>query len=94
MEKYFDVGLFHSAQSYSNRVLPVMASRGCPEKCSFCSTPMTWGSKVRWKNVDLLSSEIKKSVEKYSIGEIQFQDDTITANLKLMKQTWLKIHQQ
>lgn len=86
MEKYFDVGLFHSAQSYSNRVLPVMASRGCPEKCSFCSTPMTWGSKVRWKNIGLLSSEIKKSVEKYSIGEIQFQDDTITANLKYLKQ--------
>ena len=86
MEKYFDVGLFHSAQSYSNRVLPVMASRGCPEKCSFCSTPMTWGNRVRWKNVDSLSSEIKKFVQKYSIGEIQFQDDTITANLKYLKQ--------
>lgn len=82
MEKYFSVGLFHSAQSYSNRVLPVMSSRGCPEKCQFCTTPITWGSKVRWKNPKLLYEEIKKSVINYKIGEIQFQDDTITANLK------------
>jgi radical SAM superfamily enzyme YgiQ (UPF0313 family) len=82
MEKYFSVGLFHSAQSYSNRVLPVMSSRGCPEKCQFCTTPITWGSKVRWKNPRLLYNEIKKSIIDYKIGEIQFQDDTITANLK------------
>lgn len=82
MEKYFSVGLFHSAQSYSNRVLPVMASRGCPEKCQFCTTPLTWGSKVRWNNVKRIYEEIKFGVEKFKIGEIQFQDDTLTANLK------------
>ena len=82
MEKYFSIGRFHSSQSYSNRVLPVMSSRGCPEKCQFCTTPITWGSKVRWKNPKLLYEEIKKSIINYNIGEIQFQDDTITANLK------------
>lgn len=82
MEKYFSVGLFHSAQSYSNRVLPIMASRGCPEKCQFCTTPLTWGSKVRWTNVKRIYEEIKFGVEKFKIGEIQFQDDTLTANLK------------
>lgn len=84
MEKYFDIGLFHSANSYSTRVLPVMASRGCPEKCSFCSTPMTWGAKVRWKDPKLLFKEIKTNVEKYNIQEIQFQDDTLTANKKYL----------
>ena len=49
---------------------------------SFCTTPITWGSKVRWKNPKLLYEEIKKSIINYNIGEIQFQDDTITANLK------------
>ena len=70
MEKYFSVGLFHSAQSYSKRVLPVMSSRGCPEKCQFCTTPLTWGSKVRWKNPNLLYNEIKNSIIKYKIEEI------------------------
>jgi radical SAM superfamily enzyme YgiQ (UPF0313 family) len=44
MERYFDIGAFHSAKSKSKRVLSVMASRGCPEKCTFCTTPEMWGS--------------------------------------------------
>jgi radical SAM superfamily enzyme YgiQ (UPF0313 family) len=82
MEKYFSVGLFHSAQSYSNRVLPVMASRGCPEQCQFCTTPFTWGSKVRWRSSKNIYEEIKTFKEIYKIEEIQFQDDTLTANQK------------
>jgi radical SAM superfamily enzyme YgiQ (UPF0313 family) len=82
MEKYFSIGLFHSAQSYSNRVLPVMASRGCPEHCSFCTTPSTWGNRVRWKSPILIYKEIKKFVGLFNIGEIQFQDDTLTSNIK------------
>ena len=39
MESYFDIGAFHSAKSRSNRVLNIMCSRGCPEKCTFCTTP-------------------------------------------------------
>ena len=81
MEKYFSVGLFHSAQSYSTRVLPVMASRGCPEKCQFCTTPFTMGSSVRWKDPEKLSQEIQKFAHQYAVGEIQFQDDTLTAHL-------------
>jgi len=86
MEKYFRVGLFHSAQSYSGRVLPVMASRGCPEKCQFCTTPLTWGASVRWKDPQRLYQEIKHAVADYNIQEIQFQDDTLTANLKKLYQ--------
>lgn len=82
MEKYFSVGLFHSANSYSNRVLPVMSSRGCPEKCQFCTTPLVWGAKVRWKSPKLLYQEMAYAISKFNIGEIQFQDDTLTANIK------------
>ena len=42
MEGYFKYGLFHSSQSRSPRVLNVMASRGCPETCTFCTTPAMW----------------------------------------------------
>ena len=35
MEGYFDIGAFHSAKSRSSRVLNIMCSRGCPEKCTF-----------------------------------------------------------
>lgn len=59
-----------------------MASRGCPEKCQFCTTPETWGAKVRWRTPKSIYEEIEYFKNKYNIGEIQFQDDTLTANQK------------
>ena len=82
MEGYFNIGAFHSAKSKSKRVLSVMCSRGCPEKCTFCTTPQMWGSKVRWRSIDNIISEIEDGIKNYNIGEIQFEDDTLTANKK------------
>ena len=82
MEGYFDVGLFHSAKSRSKRVGNIMATRGCPEKCSFCTTPQMWGNTVRWRDPEHIFAEIRDIVTDYGIEEIQFDDDTLTANIK------------
>ena len=82
MEAYFKIGAFHSPKSRSKRVLSVMASRGCPEKCTFCTTPETWGSKVRWRSTEHIIGEIRRDVASLQAGEIQFEDDTLTANRK------------
>jgi radical SAM superfamily enzyme YgiQ (UPF0313 family) len=82
MEGYFDIGAFHSAKSRSNRVLNIMCSRGCPEKCTFCTTPQMWGTTVRWRKLEDIMTEIKREVKDFNIGEIQFEDDTITARKK------------
>jgi len=82
MEGYFKIGLFHSGKSRSERVLNVMASRGCPEKCTFCTTPQMWGGNVRWRTPQNIYEEIKDGIEKYNIGEVQFEDDTLTLNRK------------
>ena len=90
MEKYFQIGLFHSSKSKSTRVLNVMTSRGCPEKCNFCTTPMMWGKNIRWRTPEDVFSEIKEAVETYGIKEVQFEDDSLTANLPhLMKLCYL-----
>ena len=82
MEAYFKIGAFHSAKSRSKRVLSVMCSRGCPEKCTFCSTPQMWGNNTRWRTTEHIMSEISNDVRDFKIGEIQFDDDTITVNKK------------
>src|SRR3989344_3949177 len=82
MDGYFKLGMFHSPKSKSKRVLSVMCSRGCPEKCTFCSTPGNWGGVVRWRDLDDIMTEILEDVKTYNIGEIQFEDDTITARYK------------
>ena len=84
MEKYFDIGAFHSSKSRSNRVLNVMCSRGCPEKCTFCTTPAMWGQLTRWRSIPHIMDEIKNDVRDYKIGEIQFDDDTLTVNKKML----------
>ncbi len=81
MEGYFSIGKFHSIQSHSERVLNVMAARGCPEKCTFCTTPDMWGAKVRWRDPQDIYEEIRSCIEEFDIGEVQFEDDTLTANL-------------
>ena len=82
MEGYFKIGAFHSAKSRSKRVLSVMCSRGCPEKCTFCTTPEMWGQRIRWRSTAHIMNEIKNDVRDFKIGEIQFDDDTITVDKK------------
>ena len=82
MEAYFKIGAFHSAKSRSKRVLSVMCSRGCPENCTFCSTPQMWGNSTRWRSTEHIMDEIGNDVRDFKIGEIQFDDDTITVNKK------------
>ena len=82
MEAYFKIGAFHSAKSRSKRVLSVMCSRGCPEKCTFCTTPEMWGQKMRWRATKHIMDEIGNDVRDFKIGEIQFDDDTLTVDKK------------
>ena len=84
MEGYFDIGAFHSSKSRSNRVLNVMCSRGCPEKCTFCTTPAMWGQNIRWRSIEHIMQEIKNDVKDYKIGKIQFDDDSLTLNKKML----------
>ncbi len=82
MEKYFEIGLFHSPKSRSKRVGNIMATRGCPENCIFCTTPKMWGRVVRWRSPHRIYEEIRELKEVYKVEEIQFDDDTLTANRK------------
>ena len=57
----------------------IMASRGCPFKCTFCSNPV-WGNTVRFRSPENILTEIESLHEKYGVKEIFFQDDTFNLN--------------
>lgn len=40
--------------------VPLEATRGCPLKCSFCSTKQVWGPKVRRKSAEFLVGEMDR----------------------------------
>ncbi|MBU4263849.1 MAG: B12-binding domain-containing radical SAM protein [Proteobacteria bacterium] len=82
MEKYFQISMFHNPYSRHPRVGNVMTSRGCPEKCTFCTTPLRWGKNIRWRSAENVYQEILQLKEQYGVGEIQFEDDSLTLNIK------------
>ncbi len=82
MEKYFKISMFHNPYSRHPRVGNVMTSRGCPEKCSFCTTPLRWGNHIRWRSPENVYQEILLLKDQYGVGEIQFEDDSLTLNIR------------
>ncbi len=60
----------------------IMASRGCPFKCTFCNTPVFWGKKVRYTKPQQVVDEVELLHKQYGVKEIFFQDDTFNLNHK------------
>ena len=47
------------------------------------NTTEMWGNNTRWRSTEHIMDEIGNDVRDFKIGEIQFDDDTITANKNL-----------
>lgn len=60
----------------------IIASRGCPFKCSFCYPFLYnhFGKKIRYRPVKSIIEEIKFLHDKYNISSFFFHDDTMTLN--------------
>ena len=56
----------------------IMATRGCPFRCSFCSNAV-WGRRWRPRPIESVVEELKAIVE-LGFAEAFFQDDTLNAN--------------
>jgi len=59
--------------------MSIMASRGCPSQCAFCSRSV-FGNKVSFKSPERVVNEIQSLSEKWGIKEVFILDDTL--NLK------------
>jgi anaerobic magnesium-protoporphyrin IX monomethyl ester cyclase len=59
----------------------IMASRGCPFKCIFC-TKSVWGNSVRFRSPERVVDEVELLHYDYGINEVFFQDDTMNLNRK------------
>lgn len=58
------------------RDMPMLASRGCPYQCTFCSSPSMWTTRYILRDPDDLLDEIKEYQRRYQISAIQFYDLT------------------
>jgi radical SAM superfamily enzyme YgiQ (UPF0313 family) len=66
------------------RNMPIMASRGCPYQCTFCSNPAMWTTRYTTRSPELVLAEILHYRERYDITGLQFYD--LTA---IVKKDWI-----
>lgn len=70
-------------------VAPIMTTRGCPRKCTFCAGHTISGRKIRKRSVKHILEEILLLYNEYGIREIQIIDDNFTFDRHFAK-TFLK----
>lgn len=71
---------------YSSRMtMPILATRGCPYQCTYCSAPNMWTP--RWVPRDPVAvvDEIESYVRRFGAGNFPFQD--LTA---IIQKSWIK----
>lgn len=74
LEAYFAKG--GGFGSTRGRTMPMLASRGCPFACTFCSNPDMWGQYWNVRDPSDVVAEIKSCVERYGIDSLCFYDAT------------------
>lgn len=60
--------------------------RGCPFKCSFCSTAPFWNRQFRMKSSERIIAEMRLLRDRYGRDHVNFSHDLFTANQKLTAQ--------
>jgi anaerobic magnesium-protoporphyrin IX monomethyl ester cyclase len=78
-QHYFGLKTSHGARHKSS-FSPIVTSRGCPAKCTFCSAKRVWGGRYRFRSVEHVIAEMRLLRHRYGIEEIMFEDDNLTAN--------------
>jgi tRNA A37 methylthiotransferase MiaB len=63
-------------EEQNRRSMPMMATRGCPYRCTFCSSPSMWGTSWLARDSRDVVDEIKFYQEHYRIEHVEFYDLT------------------
>ena len=64
--------------------MPMLASRGCPYQCTFCSNPVMWTTRWIARTPTLVLDEIEDYVKRFGISNVDFYD--LTA---IVKRDWI-----
>ena len=81
--KYLDSGAMTGVNF--GRSMPILASRGCPYQCTFCSSPAMWGTLWRIRPEEDVIDEMEDYARRYNASNFDFYD--LTA---VVKREWIK----
>ncbi len=69
----------------------IETSRGCPQKCRFCSTPVVYKRSWRSRSVENIIKELEIVSKNKKITDVFFVDDNILVNMKRMGKLCIEI---
>jgi anaerobic magnesium-protoporphyrin IX monomethyl ester cyclase len=74
LENYLSKGYGHGVNL--GRSIPMLATRGCPYQCTFCSSPGMWTTRYSLRSISSVVDEIGDYIQQYGISNIDFEDLT------------------
>ena len=77
---YFTIGLAKGKL----RNMPILATRGCPYQCTFCSSPTMWTTRYIMRDPKEIVDEIEWLIKEYDANDFEFFD--LTA---IIKKDWI-----
>jgi radical SAM superfamily enzyme YgiQ (UPF0313 family) len=66
---------------YNKKALPIVGSRGCVRRCTFCDYIANW-KKFQWRQADDIFKEMLHQYHTYDIRYFKFQDSLTNGNMK------------
>ncbi len=78
LRKYLDQGMGNDTQR--KRSVPLIASRGCPYQCTFCTSPQMWGTRWIAREPGDVINEMKQNIRIYGADHFEFYDLTAIIN--------------
>jgi len=73
------------------RAMPIVASRGCPYKCTFCSNPTMWGNLWRARDPEKVIDEMEELNKNYNVTHFDFADLTAIVNKSWIREFGQKL---
>ncbi len=80
LENYIKLDLQNGVNR--GRSMPIVSTRGCPFRCSFCSNVKMWGGIYKVRNPADVVSEMESYIRKWRIVNFNFQDLTAFVDKK------------
>jgi radical SAM superfamily enzyme YgiQ (UPF0313 family) len=74
LERYLDGGWSFGVDR--GRTIPVLATRGCPYRCTFCSSPKMWTTRYTARPPEEVVDEIAGYQARYRVENVDFYDLT------------------
>lgn len=80
IENYYEIGMPHNPFKKYRNFMCIMTSRGCPEKCYFCSSAEYFGYGFRALSPEKTIEMFQYVHDRFGVKEFQIEDDTFTLN--------------